>query len=174
VSLVAALKNKQKALLEKEDSSNTHTNPRILPATCCETSVRLLPLEECDQSHLPASLFVIHDTAGSGQDDVAERTGRQKQIDPVFNIANGAVESRRHDSSLVDAAIELNDNFARSVVVNLFELVDVTFRQSQRQECSLCVSRGSIPCFWRTVKKRTMTFEEGRIMTCRLPAFSAL
>jgi hypothetical protein len=77
---------------------------------------------------LPPRLFVVHDTRAGGEDDVPERTSRHEQVDPVFNLCQLNVESRADDSAFVDSAVELDDNLARAVVVDLFELVDVAWK----------------------------------------------
>lgn len=74
---------------------------------------------------LATGLLVVHDTSRGGQDDVTERTGREQQVDPVFNLRQLNVESGRDDSGLVDATVELDDDLAGSVVVDLLELLNV-------------------------------------------------
>jgi hypothetical protein len=41
------------------------------------------------------------------------------------------VETRRDDTGFVKASVELDDNLARTVVVDDLELVDVAFREGQ-------------------------------------------
>ena len=77
---------------------------------------------------LPPRLFVVHDTRAGSEDDVTKRTSRHEQVDPVFNLCQLNVESRADDSAFVDSAVELDDNLARAVVVDLFELVDVAWK----------------------------------------------
>lgn len=72
---------------------------------------------------LPPCLLVVHDAGRGGEDDVAERTRGHEQVDPVLNLAELDVEAGRDDAALVDPAIELDDNLAGAVVVNLLELV---------------------------------------------------
>ena len=43
----------------------------------------------------------------------------------IANARKRDVEARAHDTALVDAAVELDDNRARAVVVDLLELVDL-------------------------------------------------
>ena len=75
---------------------------------------------------LSPRFLVIHDTRRRGQDDEAELTGWQQLRDPLLHVAELHVVARRDDTGLVDAAVELDDNFAVAVVVNLLELADVT------------------------------------------------
>jgi hypothetical protein len=77
---------------------------------------------------LSPRLFMIHDTRAGGEDDVTKRTSRHEQVDPVLNLCQLDIESRADDSAFVDSAIELDDNLARAVVVDLFELVDVAWK----------------------------------------------
>jgi hypothetical protein len=81
--------------------------------------------EDLSGNVLATSLLVVHDTSRGGQDDVTERTGGEQQVDPVFNLRQLNVESGRDDSGLVDATVELDDDLAGSVVVDLLELLNV-------------------------------------------------
>lgn len=75
---------------------------------------------------LATGLFVVHDTGRGGKHDVTERTSWQKLLNPVLNLAELDVEAGRDDTTLVDAAVELDNNFARSVVIDFLELANVT------------------------------------------------
>ena len=59
------------------------------------------------------------------QDDEAERTGREQQVDPCLNLVDLNVVSRRDDTGLVQAAVQLHYNLSRPVVVNDLELANV-------------------------------------------------
>ena len=83
---------------------------------------------------LAASLLVVHDTGRGGKDDVAERTGGEEERDPVLDLSELDVETGRDDSALVDASVELDDDLARAVVVDLLELVDVAVLLHHRKE----------------------------------------
>ena len=85
--------------------------------------------EDLSGNVLATSLLVVHDTSRGGQNDVTERTSGEEQVDPVFDLGQLDVESGRDDSGLVDTTVELNDDLARSVVVNLLELLDVAYRR---------------------------------------------
>ena len=74
---------------------------------------------------LAASLLVVHDTGGGGQDDETELTGGKELDDPLLNIAELDVVAGGDDTGLVDAAVELDDNLAVAVVINLLELANV-------------------------------------------------
>ena len=81
------------------------------------------------------------------QDDVAERTSREQQVDPVLNLSELDVEAGRDDTALVDATVELDDDLARAVVVlkaadaseiSRAQRFDVVNVQSPRtRQCSL-------------------------------------
>ena len=74
---------------------------------------------------LASGLLVVHDTGRGGQDNVAELTGGQQLDDPLLEVGETDVVSGGDDTSLVETAVQLNDNLARSVVVNLLELANV-------------------------------------------------
>jgi hypothetical protein len=74
---------------------------------------------------LPPGLLVVHDTGRGGEDDLAERTGREKLVDPVLDGVHSDVESRRDNTGLVQPTVKLDDNLAATMVVNDLELADV-------------------------------------------------
>jgi len=80
---------------------------------------------------LATRLLVVHDAGGGGQDDVAELTRRQELRDPLLEVAELDVVAGADAAGLVDAAVELDDDLARTVVVNLLELADVACRRTE-------------------------------------------
>jgi hypothetical protein len=76
---------------------------------------------------LAAGLLVVHDTGRGGEDDVAELTGREQLDNPLLELGETDVVAGRDDSDLVEAAVELNNDLAGSVVVDLLELANVTW-----------------------------------------------
>ena len=74
---------------------------------------------------LAASLLVIHDTSGGGQDDVTELTRGEELDNPLLDIAELDVVAGGDDTSLVEAAVKLDDDLAVAVVVDLLELANV-------------------------------------------------
>lgn len=74
---------------------------------------------------LAAGLFVVHDTSRGGKDDVAELTSRKELSDPLLELSQADVVAGGDNTALVEAAVELDDNLARAVVVNLLELANV-------------------------------------------------
>lgn len=74
---------------------------------------------------LPAGLLVVHDSGRGGQDDIAELTGGQQLDDPLLEVGQADVVAGGDDTGLVETAVQLNDNLARSVVVDLLELANV-------------------------------------------------
>lgn len=74
---------------------------------------------------LAASLLVIHDTSRGGEDDIAELTSRKELGDPLLELSQADIVAGRDNTALVETAIELDDDLARAVVVDLFELANV-------------------------------------------------
>lgn len=74
---------------------------------------------------LPAGLLVVHDTGRGGEDNVTELTRWQQLDDPLLHVAELDVVAGGDDTGLVDAAVELDDNLAVAVVVDLLELANV-------------------------------------------------
>lgn len=78
---------------------------------------------------LPPCLLVVHDTRRGGKDDVTELTRGQQLDDPLLHVAELDVVAGRDDAGLVDAAVELDDDLAVAVVINLLELADVACKK---------------------------------------------
>jgi hypothetical protein len=74
---------------------------------------------------LSPGLLVVEDTSGGGKDDVAELTGRKQLDNPLLEIAELDVVAGGDDTGLVETSIELDDDLAVAVVVNLLELANV-------------------------------------------------
>jgi hypothetical protein len=91
---------------------------------------------------LPTGLLVVHDASRRGQDDIAELTGREQLDDPLLELGKADVVPGGDDTALVQAippsallkfptvknlnipAVELNNNLAGPVVVDLGEFTD--------------------------------------------------
>jgi hypothetical protein len=76
---------------------------------------------------LATGLLVVHDTSRGGEDDMAELTRRQELGNPLLELTELHVVAGRDAASLVDASVELDDDLARAVVVNLLELANVAY-----------------------------------------------
>jgi hypothetical protein len=74
---------------------------------------------------LATGLLVVHDTGRGGQDDVTELTGRQQLDNPLLQVGQADVVAGGDDSGLVQAAIQLDDDLAGAVVIDLLELANV-------------------------------------------------
>ena len=59
------------------------------------------------------------------QDDETELTSGEQQVDPVLDLVDGDVVAGGDDTGLVQATVELNNDLARTVVVDDLELADV-------------------------------------------------
>jgi hypothetical protein len=74
---------------------------------------------------LAPGLLVVHDSSGGGEDDVAELTRWEELDNPLLEVVELDVVARADDTGLVEAAVELDDNLAVAVVVDLLELSNV-------------------------------------------------
>jgi len=83
---------------------------------------------------LAASHLVVHDTGGSGENDVAELTGREQLDNPLLEVGEADVVAWRDDTALVETAVELDDDLARAVVVNVLVLADVAVTLHDAEE----------------------------------------
>lgn len=93
---------------------------------------------------LAAGLLVVHDTGRGGEDDVAKLTGGEELDNPLLELSEADVVAGGDDTALVEAAslsvshslkfsqlkmyspaVELDNDLAGAVVVDLLELADV-------------------------------------------------
>jgi len=84
---------------------------------------------------LAASLLVVHDTSRGGQNDVAELTGRQQLDNPLLEVGQADVVAGRDNTGLVETAVQLNDDLAGAVVIDLLELANVTCVDHKVSQC---------------------------------------
>jgi hypothetical protein len=81
--------------------------------------------EELASNVLAASLLVVHDTSGGGQDDEAELTRGQELDSPLLEVTELDGVAGVDDTALVETAVELDDDLAGAVVVNFLEFTNV-------------------------------------------------
>lgn len=74
---------------------------------------------------LATGLLVVHDTSRGGKDDVTELTRGEQLNNPLLEVTELDVVAGADNASLVETAVELDDDLARAVVVNLLELANV-------------------------------------------------
>ncbi len=79
-------------------------------------------------------LVVVKNALGGRQDQIAELSRRQNVGGPSLEVVKGNVEARRDDAALVDSTEKLDDDFTRAVVVDNFELADVSSLLHELQE----------------------------------------
>lgn len=86
---------------------------------------------------LATSLFVVHDTSRGGQNQVTELTRGQEVGGPFLKISKLNVEAGRNHTALVQAAVELDDNLARTVVINFLKLANVAYEVRMFVSCHI-------------------------------------
>jgi hypothetical protein len=69
--------------------------------------------------------LVIHNASARGQNHVTKLSTWQQLHHPLLEVFELDIVSRRDDTGLVKAAVQLNNDLAISVVVNLFKLANV-------------------------------------------------
>lgn len=75
---------------------------------------------------LASGLLVVHDAGRGGEDDIAELTGREQLDNPLLKLGEADVVAGGDDTGLVEAAVELYNDLAGSVVIDLLELSNVS------------------------------------------------
>ena len=76
---------------------------------------------------LASGLLVVHDAGRGGEDDIAELTGREQLDNPLLELGEADVVAGGDDTGLVEAAVELDDDLAGAVVIDLLELANVAW-----------------------------------------------
>lgn len=74
---------------------------------------------------LATSLLVVHDTSRGGQDEETELTRGQELGGPGLEVTELNGVAGVDDTTLVETTVELDDDLAGAVVVNLLELANV-------------------------------------------------
>ena len=104
-------------------------------------ATRLLMVKNARRGSLyPSQQGKDQGKGGTHQDDVTKTSGREKQIHPVLNLIGLDVKARGDDASLVEPAIELNNDFPRTVVINDFKLSNIAFK-SKKKVSVVCKKR---------------------------------
>lgn len=75
---------------------------------------------------------MIHDSAGSGEHNVAELTRRQQSCTILLQVANVDVKARRNHTAFVDAACQVNHNLSGTMIVNNLELANVAYKKETK------------------------------------------
>ena len=76
---------------------------------------------------LTTSLFVVHDTLRSGQNNVTELTARKQVASPHLNLVHLDIETRRNAAALVQATNQLNHHLSGTVIVNHGDFTNVAY-----------------------------------------------
>lgn len=97
----------------------------ILQNAVCHSDNLVEETDDLSGNVLAAGLLVVHDASRGGQDDVTELTGGQELDNPLLEVTETNVVAGGDDTGLVEAAVQLDDDLAGAVVIDLLELSDV-------------------------------------------------
>jgi len=75
---------------------------------------------------LASGLLVVHNTGRGGEDHVSELTRWQELDNPLLEIAETDVVAGGDNTSLVEAAVQLDDNLAGSVIINFLKFANIS------------------------------------------------
>lgn len=76
---------------------------------------------------LSARFLVVHNTSRCCQDEVTKLTRWQKVAHISFYVFELDVKARTNDSAFVEAASQVDHNLAGSMIVDNFELANVSW-----------------------------------------------
>lgn len=85
--------------------------------------------ENLARNMLSPRLLMIHNTGRGGENDVSELTRWKELHDPLLHVGETDVVPGGNAASLVDTSVKLDDDLASAVVIDLFELANVTCSQ---------------------------------------------
>ena len=92
--------------------------------------------EELASNVLATSLLVVHDTSGGGQNEVTELTRGEELGGPGLEVTELNGVAGVDNTALVKTAVQLDDDLAGAVVVNLLELANVAcWKEEVSMEC---------------------------------------
>lgn len=74
---------------------------------------------------LAACLLQVHDTLRGGDHNMSELARRQKVGDDLLGVSDLDIESRRNNTTLVQAADQVHDNLATAVVIDQGDISNV-------------------------------------------------
>jgi hypothetical protein len=97
----------------------------ILQNAVCHSDNLVEETDDLSGNVLAAGLLVVHDASRGGQDDVTELTGGQELDNPLLEVTETNVVAGGDDTGLVEATVQLDDDLAGAVVIDLLELSDV-------------------------------------------------
>jgi len=84
---------------------------------------------------IPApGLLVVHDPVRGGENEFAEGAGGEEVGRALLELAGADVEAGRDDAGLVDATVQLNYDLAGAMVIDEFELINVSMALHQGQK----------------------------------------
>jgi len=72
-----------------------------------------------------SAFFVVDDTSRGGEHNMSELPGWQQVVLPFFHVGDGDVVSWGDNTAFVDSSVQVDDDLAGSVVINLFEFSDL-------------------------------------------------
>ena len=99
---------------------------------------------------------------GTYEDDNSETSSGEEQVDPRLDLRVLDVETGGDDTGLVEAAVELDDDFVGAMIVNDFEFTDVTWRKETKKKSG---QRDALD-EWSVQKKKKII--EGCSLFCEL------
>ena len=76
---------------------------------------------------LSLGLLVVHNALVSCKNNITELTRWKNGVGEVFEVAELQVKTRRNDTTLGKAAVQVNNDFSTTGIINNGELTNVTF-----------------------------------------------
>ena len=113
----------------------------LLPAESARRSVE--EAKDFASDVLLTGLLVVHNALVGGQDDGTELSGGKNGVSEVLELVEREVEARGDDTALVEATVQVHDDFASAGIIDDLEISDVAVLLHDLEELDEDLGDGS-------------------------------
>ena len=92
---------------------------------------------------LGTSLVVVHDALVGREDENTELTGGEDSVGEVLELSQGEIEAGGDDTALVQAAVQVDDDLASTLVIDDHEIINVAVLLHDLEELDEHLGDGS-------------------------------
>jgi len=147
-------------LERRKDDENANWFPVLRSPRTPENTTLVEEPEDFPSNMLSSRLFMIHNPSTRRQNNISNTSSWQELIDPFLKIRKTDVEPGGDDTAFIETTIELNDNLARTMVIDLLEFANValslvstaTKKSGMFRGCKRSSSSGTRAC--KIISKR--------------------
>lgn len=130
--------------------------------------------EDLTADMLLTGLVVVHDALVGGQDNNTELTGRKDSSAEVLELVEGQIEAGGDNTTLVEAAVQVDDDLARAGIIDDLELIDVAVSLHHTEELDEHLGGGAEDHLFNRVKVRLKHSMYSEKQRCSVADFTRL